>query len=565
MRDAWPASWGDEKRWTWSALACVMALAAALILWFGRGTTFWSDELAILISSPRFSLSDALQPHEGHLILTARVVYQVLFEAFGISYLPFRLLTLGTVLLTVGIFFVYASRRVGHLVALAPSLVLLLFGSDSEHVIFGNGFIVLLSVACGLGALLALERGDRRGNASACALLCIGVASYSVALAFVVGAAVGILLGGNRLRRIWIVAVPAALYLAWWLWSLGTGSNGESSASLQHALLFPSWAFQSLSTVLDALSGFGYQFSAAAPPPPVGLAFAALALVALGWRLGRRPIPHTLWMALAVVLALWILEVLVYDPGWRRPDDPRYVFPVTIVVLVVAAEAAAGMNWSRAAVYGLYAVALGGLAVNATELRDQAAEFRDISAVQTRAAFTGLELADRNALAHFYPRPLSGVTLPLVEEQSPLAVAFSTLPDGRSVSREYRTVTERDGGLGYTAAELRAHGEPAGAQADAMLVGALDLKLVPAGPSASGVACRTTPPGVAARVPRGRVLLSTDLGATEVAVRRFGSITFGVGTLEPGQPALLRIPPDRAAAPWLVDAPAAPLKVCSLR
>jgi hypothetical protein len=564
MRDVWPEAWGDERRWAWGALACAMALAAALILWFGRGTTFWGDELAILMASPHFSLGEALQPHEGHLILTARVVYQILFEAFGTSYLPFRLLTLGAVLLTVGLFFAYASRRAGYLVALAPSLALLLFGSDSEHVIFGNGFIVLLAVACGLGALLALERGDRRGDAGACALLCLGVASYSVALAFVVGAAVGILLSDDRRRRIWVAAVPAALYTAWWLWSLGTGGNGESGASAAHALLFPSWGFQSLSAALDALSGFGYQFSSAAPPPPVGPPLAVLALVALGWRLARPPIPRTLWAALAVVLALWMLQVLVYEPGWRWPDGPRYLFPVTIVVLAIAAEAAAGMNWSRAGICGLYAAALAGLAVNATELHDQAAEFRNISAVQTRAAFTGLELAGANALPHFHPRPLPGLSLPLVEEQSPLAVPFGTLPEGRSVSREYLAVVERHGGLGYSVAELRAHGEPAEAQADAMLVDALDLKLTPAAPAVTGVSCRKTAAGVDARLPRGGALLSTD-GATEVAVHRFGGTTFGVGTLEAGRPAVLRIPPDRSAVPWLAYAPAAPLRVCALR
>ncbi|HVY79142.1 MAG TPA: hypothetical protein VG898_11605 [Solirubrobacterales bacterium] len=543
-----------------------MALAAILILWLGRGTLFWGDELAILIASPHFSLSDALQPHEGHLILTSRVVYQVLFEVFGTSYLPFRLLTVATVLLTVGLFFVYASRRLPALVALAPCLVLLLFGSDSQHVIFGNGFIVLTAVVCGLGALLALERDDRRGDVAACVLLCLGVASYSVALAFVVGIAVVILLDDERVRRIWVVAIPALLYLAWWLWAQGAaGGNGESNASISHALLFPSWGFQSLSAVLGALSGFGYRFDPTASPPPVGLPLAALALVAFGWRLSQRPFPRTLWAALAIVLALWMLEVLVYDPGWRRPYDPRYLFPMTVTVLVLASEAAAGMRWSRAGIYGLYAVVLGGLAVNATLLREQAAEFRNVSAVQTRAAFTGLELAGSNALDYFYPRPLDGVKLPLVNEQSPISVPISALPEGRSVAEEYRAVSERDGGLGYSVAELRTHGEPAGAEADAVLVGALDPKLVPAASPASGVTCRRSgSAGASIPLPRGGALLEADGDATEVQVRRFGATTFGVGTLEPGQPSILRIPADRSLAPWWVYAPTAPLKVCAL-
>lgn len=566
MRDVWPAAWGDEKRWAWIALACAMALAAVLILWFGRGTTFWGDELAILIASPHFSVGEALQPHEGHLILTARVVYQVLFEVFGVSYTPFRLLTVATVLLTVGLFFVYASRRVRPLVALAPCLVLLVFGSDSEHLVFGNGFIVLLSVSCGLGALLALERGDRRGDASACALLCLGIASYSVVLAFVAGAAVAIFLGEDWRRRAWVVVLPTVLYVAWWLWSQGVaGGNGESSVVASNVLLFPSWGFQALSAVLGSLSGFGYRFAPSAPPPSVGMPLAALALVALGWRLGRRSVSGTLWAALTVLLVLWMLEVLVYNPGWRLPEDPRYMTPMAIIVLVVAAEAAAGMRWSRAGIYGLYAAALAGLMVNVTLLHDQAAEFRNITAVQTHAAFTGLELAGRNATDHFFPRPLSGVMLPLVEEQSPLAIPFSAVPEDRPISREYRAVVERDGGLGYSVAELRAHGEPARAQADAMLVGALDLKLVPAKPSVLSGSCRSTGgAGGSLPLPRGGALLEAKGGATEVQVRRFGAVTFGVGTLDPGQPAVLRIPTDRSAAPWWGYAPAAALRVCAL-
>ncbi len=74
--------------------------------------------------------------------------------------------------------------------ALAPCLVLLVFGSDSLHVLTGNGFTVVGALGCGIGALLALERDDRGGDLGACALLCLGLATYTVALAFV--AAIGV-------------------------------------------------------------------------------------------------------------------------------------------------------------------------------------------------------------------------------------------------------------------------------------------------------------------------------------------------------------------------------------
>lgn len=570
MREAWPAVWGDEKRWTWGALAFAMALAAAVILWLGRGMTFWGDELSLMLISPHFGIGDALQPHEGHLVLVTRIVYKAMFETFGTAYLPFRLLTVATILLTVGLLFTYMAKRVGHLVALAPCLVLLFFGSDSLHVLLGNGFGVLFGVACAVGALLLLERDDRRGDVGACLLLCVAVATYSVALAFVVGAGAGILLRRDRLQRVWIVAVPIALYAAWWLWSQGLDTASGGQASPTNALLLPAWGFQSLSAVLEALSGFGYEFSQSAPAPSIGPALAVAGLAALGWRLARGPIPRPLLAALATLLALWLLGALVSDSQMGRvPDDPRYLFPGSVVVLLVAAEAAAGLRWSRAALVLLYVFAAGGLAVNAAELRDRSAELREINAVQTRAALTALEVAGSHTAPDFVPPPPPGIELPLLGAQSPLAVPFTSLPDGESASRALLSARRSYGRLGFTVADLRAHGEPATAGADAVLVGALRLGLAsPGGPVRTG-ACTTAPAepgsGAVARLPRGGALLRAP-AATEVRVRRFGTkTTFGIGTLAPHRAAILRIPVDRVAVPWWAYAPSASLTVCPLR
>ena len=67
---------------------------------------------------------------------------------------------------TVGLLFVYCKRRVGGLAALAPCLVLLVFGSDPLHALLGNGFTVVGSLGCGIGALLAVERDDLAGTSA---------------------------------------------------------------------------------------------------------------------------------------------------------------------------------------------------------------------------------------------------------------------------------------------------------------------------------------------------------------------------------------------------------------
>ncbi|MFA9400897.1 MAG: hypothetical protein ACERKT_07290, partial [Acidobacteriota bacterium] len=152
-------------------LLVAMLLSGILVLWFGRDTTFSGDEMVLIVASPGIDLHTALQTHGGHLLLFPRAVYKVMLELFGLAYLPYRVLTLVTLWVTVGLLFVWMARRVGRTVALAPCLVLLVFGSDHLHVLRGNGFIILLSIACGIAALLALERGDRRGDIAAAALL----------------------------------------------------------------------------------------------------------------------------------------------------------------------------------------------------------------------------------------------------------------------------------------------------------------------------------------------------------------------------------------------------------
>jgi hypothetical protein len=58
------------------------------------------------------------------------------------------------------------------------------------------------SLAFGLGALLMLERGDRRGDLSACVLLSIGMTFSSLELPFIAAALVDVLLRPERLRRL---------------------------------------------------------------------------------------------------------------------------------------------------------------------------------------------------------------------------------------------------------------------------------------------------------------------------------------------------------------------------
>lgn len=184
-----------------------MIVSIAVTLYLGRGTTFSGDEMVLVVTSPDFDLQAAFQPHVGHLLLVPRLIYLPLLESFGLSYLPYRILTVLAVCLTVGLLFAWLIRRVPKWVALVPCVILLFFGTDHLHMLQGNGFTICFSLAMGLLALLMLERGDRFGDVFACLALVLGVATYSVALPLIVGAAVLVLIN-RQWTRIWIAAVP---------------------------------------------------------------------------------------------------------------------------------------------------------------------------------------------------------------------------------------------------------------------------------------------------------------------------------------------------------------------
>jgi hypothetical protein len=544
-------------------LALAMACSAVLILWLNRETTFWVDEIAWYIESPGFSLEGAFEGNLGHLVLVSHVAYKGILELFGASYLPFRILAPATLILMVGVFFAYARRRVGGYVALAPSVVLLFFGSDMLHVLVGNAFTVLLAVACGLGAFLALDREDRRGDIWACGLLCLGVLTYSTALGFLAGAAVWILLSENRRARSWVFLVPIVLYGIWWLWSRTVAVGSGSGIDPVNLLVLPAWSFQSLSYALSALTGLSYQFPGGAPAPQVGPVLAAAALVLFALRLRRGPVPRSFWAAVGLVVSLWIFGSLTAG-GIRFPENPRYLFPISIGVLLIGAESLRGVRWPREAFIALYLVAAAALGMNLLLLRDAGGSLREGYAPNVRAAYGALDIAGEASL----PRPeLVRPDGSLGLDLSVLGVPFEILKgrDDEPV-RSYQEAAERYGSLGYSLEELRAAEDRLRVMADNVLVEALGLRLRPAPGAARLAGCARGRASEAVPVPRSGAIVVVRGAAPTVSMGRFGDgeeVPFG--EVAPGVPMLLRVPADRAPDPWRVAAAGGAIIVCPIR
>jgi len=543
-----------------------MAIAAAILLYLGRGSVYSTDELAWVIEAPDLDFRDAITPHNGHLLLMTKLIYKVVLELFGSGYLAFRILTVALALLTSGLLYVYVRRRVGAWAALAPSLVLLVFGSDSLHVMLGNGITILLALSFGVGALLALDRGDLLGDITAMALLVLGCATYTIALPFVVGAAVLILLREDRWRRIWIPAVPLILYGAWWIWARGTASDVQGLANgdliYSNILTLPIWSLQALGAAVSALTGLNYSFNG---NPGSGAATVAvpLGLIALAWLVSRaRRRQHAgLWAAAGVALTLWAIQALAATL-FGRPDVPRYLYPSAFVTVLLAAEAARGVRWTRELLVVIFAAAAVGVLANIALLRDNGALQRVLIAPPLRAELSGLEIAGGETRPGFDASQVLGGKSSL---SVPLGEA-GVLRDDPALA--YVDAADRYGRIGYSPGQLAAQNDGLRAHADAVLAEALGVRLEPiaekplrhcrriqASPG-GGVTFSAGPPGV--------VVASVAGIPVPIGLRRFSqTITAPIGTVAAGQAAFLRVPPDHVPGRWQAASTASTLTLCS--
>lgn len=357
-----------------------MVLSAIAALYFSRGTTFSGDEMVWVVTSPDFSIETAFSAHAGHLQVVSRVLYWPLLEIFGLEYLPYRLLTVLSIWLMVGLLFIYMRRRVPDPVALIPCIVLLFFGSDHLHILQGNGFTICFSLAMGLLALLMLERNTDRGDICAAIALTVAVATYAVGLPFIAGA-FALILAGQQWRRLWVPALPLVLYIAWLIWVkvVDAGSTG-GGAEASNLTTIPEWAFQAAGASLLALTGLSFDTSPGNTVDLIGwpaslLAIALVGVVALS--VVQRRATKWLLAALAIGVSLWGIQALVGSSGGRGPDESRYLYPGAVACLLILTEAARGLKWNRASLIALAAIGAIGLTTNFILLEKNGDYYRD--------------------------------------------------------------------------------------------------------------------------------------------------------------------------------------------
>ena len=549
-----------ELRLAWAALLAGMAVSATWLMIAGDGLTFVNDDVFYYAQYVVHGTGDFrtpggieyfLAPSNGHLQVLGKLIYRAIFEVFGADYAVFRAFDVAGAMVCVGLFFELARRRVGPLVALVPCLSLLFLGYAWESFLWAFDLHTIYALALGLGAVLALQRGDRRGDVLACLLLTLSIAMIELGLAFAAGIAISVLIRPDRLRRLWIFLIPVALYGCWWIWAQ---HFDQPAIELANVKLIPLTVTNAVAAIAGSVFGLN-PTGAGVFEPTTGItgwgsALGALAVVALAWRVSRGGLPRTIWVFLGVALSYWVLIAL----GDRAADSSRYIFVGTLLVYLVAADALAGARLPALGVLAVLVAVAFAIPPNVAKLYDgRGPQLND--ATTSRVEYAMLDLVRGPIPPDYAPGKDERVTALGGSVFTPLGAG------------DYLRAARRFGRLGMPLGELREQSLEKREVADASLIGALGLKLRPAAAPADPAACPSSLDGrrghpVFFRAPsRAGVLLgSRARRPTGVSLLRFatGGSGFRVGRLPAGRWGRLRLPADSAPDPWFVvlDGPA---------
>jgi hypothetical protein len=458
-----------ENRVAYAVLALAFVLAAVLILSWGKGQTFINDEWTYLVLDRGWSLETLLKPQNGHLIVVPLLIYKGLFATVGAgSHTPYQVVTVILHLIVATLFFSLVRTRIALGAAVALTILVALFGAGWDTLMGAYELPNLTGMAAGLAMLLALERRTLRGDLTACVLLALALASFSVGIAFAAGALLALWMGGRaQWHRAWIVLIPGALYLVWFIWARKFGQSEVTTEALSS--LFSGIADQ-LAAICAAITGLFRAPGSAEladliqirPEWGYPLALLLAALVVLHIRQAPRSIRF--WTVGAILLIYLALVAAGLSPA-RAPNASRYVYMGGILALLLVAELGRGIRWSTTV--GLIALVLLGLSLmaNVAELRVGGRLF--IAEGDTnRATLAALELS-RGRVDPNFP----------VEDES----VTHSHPDMFFTAQAYFEAGNEFGSPAYSLDQLIAAGEQAREAADQELVRILHLAPKPMG------------------------------------------------------------------------------------
>jgi hypothetical protein len=526
-------------------LGLALLAAAAVLLSYGHGLTWFQDSWEFLMNRRGFSADAIFTPHNEHIVLIPVLITQLSLRLFGMdSMLPEQVVLTALLLGTAALVFVYVRRRVGPWPALMAAVVLAFLGPAWQDLLWPFQIGFAGSALTGVAMLLALESEDRRWDAGACALLALSIGFSSLGLAFAVAAAVDVLQRRRSLgwRRAYVVVAPLALYA---LWYLGWGHDAENHLSAHNVLVSPRYVVEGLSAAVGSLLALATIFDEAIGRSHWGYVVLAVlvGLAVLARVRGHRFSPG-LWPVLAAGATFWFLAGFNAIPG-REAWSSRYLYVGALFVLLIGAELLKGVRFSRWALLAAGAVTLVVVGFNLVPLREGRDFFKE-QTVLTRADLGAIEIAEGSVEPAFrLPPEIAGTSF------------LNEIEAG-----EYLTAVREYGSPAYTPNELAGAPEAGRKQADLVLANALPVSIEAGAPAGSGAGgrCVKVPGGTgpgAPPLPLRPGVTTVEFrpgGPGTIRLRRFAVAAYPLVSegIAGGSTTRLNVPRDRSARPWLL-------------
>jgi hypothetical protein len=366
-------------------LVLLLVATAALMLYLSRGLTFNLDEWTVVTERRGPGAPSLLQPHNEHLSILILGLLVGLLQVGGLDAQPLMMVPLIALQITLGVLlFVIARRRVGAGVALGVAALALLSGLAYENFLVPGQAGQMASIVAGVAAfaLLDLPRTPRNDRLLA-ALMIVAIASSGMGIPVLVGVAVELALTRDGRARLWVVGVPFALYV---LWYVAYGTNRAVFDELALSLL---WAWTALSHAAGAIIG-----ERQVEPGRQFLIVLIVLLAYRTWRIGPRA--RIRMLALATILVTFYGLTAISRHDIAPPSSSRYLTVGLVFMLLMLVEAARGWTirrWVPAVVLPLVLISFS---------KDSALAFREGRTVflersnRVRAALGAVELLGRN-------------------------------------------------------------------------------------------------------------------------------------------------------------------------
>ncbi|MFI5009021.1 MAG: hypothetical protein ACHQDY_01965, partial [Solirubrobacterales bacterium] len=552
------ARWGPAL-----VLAAGILVFCALMLYDTRKLGFWQDEWSFVTTRLSWSPDTFLRAFNQQPMMLTVLVYKLLLPTAGLQHTwPYRLVLFAMHGLCVTLLWLLARKRMGDWPALVPAALLLVLGAAWEDLTLALQVNYLGSLAAGLGALLCLDRRDRRGDRLACALLAMSWMWSSVGVPFALGVAIELAWRRRDWRRLWVVAVPLALYAVWYL------AYGSSTAELANVRALPHYFVAGSSATLGGIIGVE--------------ALGKILLVGCAAIVARRLLaPEGLSpraaMGLGGFLAFWVVTDL-NRAQYGQPNASRYMYPAAVLVLIAGVALLHRVREWDIPVRGylLIGAALAGVWLSGYDQLLTAAYNRDVVDTEVKAELGAVDVAGPAVSGAVLPDAHHAPVLTVADyrtaEHTLHSHAGFTVAQMLSAEERYREMIDEKltawEGIQLAVAPTAAVGATAQGKAPAVVEGAASIL------SRHGACEALAPPAGQTNheleVASGNTLLMRPVsGRAEIGVslRRFaaGFLPASTATVGPGESSALRLPADDSTLPWRVRVNSnSPLVLCQV-